>query len=579
MTMLIKTLKFMRKFTSDLTRSNYVPVVIELRKMREVGTPWRELIEREVALRKPTSKDTLLILDGFDELSLKFDKEKVLKEIENLSETTRDFAKVILTSRTQFFRSRQEEREVLRREPGMPPKGPLPIPYAEKFERIYVSFFSHEEVKAYLNLALGKREASDFWNNVIDKVFDIKDLVKRPVLLELIYKHSKDIRKIKGMVTPAKVYETVTEGWRKREGERAPENIMLFLEELAYRMFTKQESRLHFDTLREAIDLYFDGKTKEKLVLSLANLDYQIRNCTLLSRNEDEGYYAFGHRSFIEYFVARKLSREIPENWTQEIKITDETALFVSELIDPSVYEKVEPPQSVKVPEDMVYIPPWQFIMGEKDNIRIASLKEGFFIDKYPVTNAHFCAFLNERGNQQEGGNEWIDLEGSYKKERCRIKRDGNRFVVESSFEDHPVIYVTWYGAKAYAQWAGKRLPAEEEWEKAARGIDGRVYPWGNEFDKDKCNTDESKIGHTTPVKKYQEGRSPHGCLDMAGNVSEWTDSWYDKTQRVLRGGSWHFPWLSARCVDRTSFNPEFCGSFRSSRSFRAARNSSLPTG
>jgi len=309
---------FCYKFASGLTRSNCVPVVIELRKMREVATPWRELIEREVALRKPTSKDILLILDGFDELSLKFDKEKVLKEIENLSETTRDFAKVILTSRTQFFRSRQEEREVLRREPGMPPKGPLPIPYAEKFERIYISFFSHEEVKAYLNLALGKEQASDFWNNVIDKVFDIKDLAKRPVLLELITKYSEDISKIKG-ITPAKVYESVTEGWRKREGERAPENIMLFLEELAYRMFTRQESRLHFDTLREAIDLYFDGKTKEKLELSLANLDYQIRNCTLLSRNEDEVYYAFGHRSFIEYFVARKLSKEIPKNLAQEI--------------------------------------------------------------------------------------------------------------------------------------------------------------------------------------------------------------------------------------------------------------------
>ncbi|PXF55635.1 MAG: hypothetical protein C4B58_14835 [Deltaproteobacteria bacterium] len=551
--MLIKMLKFTRKFDSGLTRSNYVPLVIELRKMREVGTPWRELIEREVALRKPTSKDTLLILDGFDELSFKFDKEKVLKEIENLSETTRDFAKLILTSRTQFFRSRQEEREVLRREPGMPPEGPLPIPYAEKFERIYVSFFSHEEVKAYLNLALGKRKASDFWNNVIDKVFDIKDLAKRPILLELIYKHSKDISKIRGMVTPAKVYETVTEGWRKREGERAPENIMLFLEELAYRMFTEEEDQLPFDTLRQAIDTYFDGKTREKLALSLANLDYQIRNCTFLSRNEAEGYYAFGHRSFIEYFVARKLSEEIPENKAQEIKITDETALFVSELIDPSVYEKVEPPQGVKVPENMIYIPPGQFIMGKEDSIRINSLEKGFFIDKYPVTNAQFCAFLNERGDQQEGGKEWIYLEGSYGNERCRIRKDGDRFAVESGFEDHPVIYVTWYGARAYAQWTGKRLPVEEEWEKAARGIDGRVYPWGNEFDKNKCNTSESKIGHTMPVKNYQEGRGPHGCLNMAGNVWEWTDSWYDKEKksRVLRGGSWLSNPGYARCAGR----------------------------
>jgi len=414
---------------------------------------------------------------------------------------------------------------------------------------------------------LGKRGASDFWNNVIDKIFDIKDLAKRPILLELITKHSEDISKISGVITPAKVYETVIEGWKKREGERAPENIMLFMEELAYRMFTKEEDRLHFDTLRQAIDRYFNHKTREDLKLSLDNLDYQIRNCTLLSRNEARGYYVFGHRSFKEYFVARKISREIPGNKAQEIKITDETALFVSELIDPSVYERIEPPQGVTVPEDMVYVPPGQFIMGERDSIRIASLKEGFFMDKYPVTNAQFCAFLNERGNQQEDGREWIYLD--------RIKRDGDRFAVEPGFEDHPVIWVTWYGARAYAEWAGKRLPAEEEWEKAARGIDGRVYPWGNEFDKDKCNTYESGIGHTTPVKRYQEGRSPYGCLNMAGNIWEWTDKWTDnwygekKESRVLRGGSWYNNREFARCANRGGNSPWYRFNFLG---FRCAR-------
>lgn len=565
---------FCYKFATDLTGFHRAPVVIELKTMREGDVSWEELIKGEIRVRRPTDEDIVLILDGFDELSLNFDKEAVLKEIQELSETTQEFAKVILTSRTQFFRSEQEEWEILVREPGRPRRGPVSLPYSERFERIYITPFGNKEIVAYLYLALGKRKALAFWNQVIEKVFDTKDLAKRPILLELMTRYSEDIREIKGVVTPGRVYGTVTEAWKKREGPRAPENIMLFMEELAYRMFTKEEGQLHFDTLREAIGTHFDLKTRKTLELSLDNLDYQIRNCSFLNRNDAQGYYAFAHRSFIEYFVARKLSREIPENKAQEIKITDETALFVSELINPSVYERVEPPQGVEVPENMVYIPPGQFVMGEKDNIRIASLGKGFFIDKYPVTNAQFCAFLNERGNQPEGKVEWIDLNGT-EDERCRIRKDSDRFVVESGFEEHPVTFVSWAGARAYAAWAGKRLPAEEEWEKAARGIDGRVYPWGNEFDKDKCNTKESIIRHTTPVGRYPEGCSPYGGLDIAGNVWEWTDRRQEEAKEriFVRGGSWVSRGDDCRCADRGWGDP---GDGDYSVGFRCARTLTL---
>jgi formylglycine-generating enzyme required for sulfatase activity/class 3 adenylate cyclase len=145
-----------------------------------------------------------------------------------------------------------------------------------------------------------------------------------------------------------------------------------------------------------------------------------------------------------------------------------------------------------------------------------------------------------------------------------------HRFPPEEA--DHPAVYVSWEDAVAYAEWLGKQLPTEEEWEKAARGPEGFDYPWGDEFDPAKVNSAESELRKTTPIGAYPEGASPYGCLDMAGNVWEWTASaWKDggpfKTQK---GGSTvnfaphqqpsarfeGFPdfilqWVGFRCVSR----------------------------
>ena len=186
----------------------------------------------------------------------------------------------------------------------------------------------------------------------------------------------------------------------------------------------------------------------------------------------------------------------------------------------------------------MSYIPPGEFIMGHDDGSANASpaqrvFLDGYFIDTYEVTNAQYQMF-----------------------------NPAHEFA--PGLEDYPVVNVTWDEADAYAKWIGKRLPTEAEWEKAARGADGKIFPWGNEFDPSRCNTQESGEHHLTPVNRYPTGLSSFGVCDMVGNVLEWTAdrykpyAWsshqspdYDEEFIVLRGGSWIHPESQSTCFTR----------------------------
>ena len=131
---------------------------------------------------------------------------------------------------------------------------------------------------------------------------------------------------------------------------------------------------------------------------------------------------------------------------------------------------------------------------------------------------------------------------------------------------------MSWYGAQAYAEAEpGRRLPTEEEWEKAARGMDGRAYPWGDEFDDRYANTESSCIYDTTAVNKYPRGRSSYGAFDMAGNVCEWTNSG-EGSFKILRGGPWSYAPTEARCTVRSRGGPDQ-GDYRFG--FRCARTKS----
>jgi formylglycine-generating enzyme required for sulfatase activity len=192
-----------------------------------------------------------------------------------------------------------------------------------------------------------------------------------------------------------------------------------------------------------------------------------------------------------------------------------------------------------KTNKEMVCISAGRFLFGEAMEER--ELPE-FWIDRTPVTNAEYKRFLdaNPAYPVPFAKEEWA--------QQYNWDRQARSF--PSDRQEHPVVLVTWQDAVAYVEWAGGRLPTEEEWEKAARGIDGRKYPWGD-WDDERCNTAEACILATTPVGQYSPaGDSVYGCADMSGNVWEWTAT-EDDVGRVVRGGSFINDRLYARCAFR----------------------------
>lgn len=258
--------------------------------------------------------------------------------------------------------------------------------------------------------------------------------------------------------------------------------------------------------------------------------------------------------------AARKVFRQI----TSQESTSSQTA---------PVNERINPRDGAV----MVYIPVGEFIMGTSDEQidvligRFPGLRrswfnsekpqhtvylDGYWIYKHEVTVAQYRQFCQETGHRmpptpfpstgEEKGVGWED--------------------------DHPIVNVNYNDAIAYSQWAGVELPTEAQWEKAGRGIDGRLWPWGSEWDSSKCNSVDS-VGKTTSVGRYPLGASPYGVMDMAGNVWEWCADWYDDnyyrkapshnppgpargTWRVLRGGSWRYVPSSVRVANRYRASP-----------------------
>jgi formylglycine-generating enzyme required for sulfatase activity len=189
---------------------------------------------------------------------------------------------------------------------------------------------------------------------------------------------------------------------------------------------------------------------------------------------------------------------------------------------------------------------------------------EPFWIDPTEVTAGQYVVFLNLKGNILEGGVRWIQLSGS------PIRQVGGIFTAVTGLENHPVQFVSWYGAAAYCEWVERRLPTEAEWEKAARGLGEGPYPWGADEPTCAMANYGNCLGQTTAVGSYAADVSPYGVLDMFGNVREWTADWYDSAYwdsapvnnpagpasgdlKMVRGGSWELSERSGRVFSRSA--------------------------
>lgn len=268
-------------------------------------------------------------------------------------------------------------------------------------------------------------------------------------------------------------------------------------------------------------------------------------------------------------------------------------------------------PDSGVNPDTWVRIPAGPFLKGQYNHP--ASIDHDYEIMVTPVTNAQYARYLSRAlqkgiiriaGGKIEGYYPGDKFNGGKHEQRItagyhlhmdlndpatRIIYNGKSFGVKAGYENHPVTEVTWFGAKAYADFYGYRLPTDDEWEKAARGVDGRPYPWGEQATQVNLNYYHSGdpfetvegYSDTTPVgfyngKKYGDfrtvdSRSPYGLYDMAGNVGEWTgDILYQVHYRDIRGGSKNSSVDDCRIWSMNNAQPEYAGP---STGFRCVRD------
>ena len=496
----------------------------------------------------------LLLFDGFDEMARRTGQRTAVENFWELAQAVVPGSKVLLTCRTPYFRTHREAEALLH---GQVEAGQtsevwetlevssedyIDLRDRPNFEIVYLEPFTDDDVQAVLRARFPDSWKA-YWER-IQRIYNLPDLARRPVLLDMIAQTLPELQEGQTL-NAARLYQVCTGLWLERDAAKGrtlltPAGRRLFAEELAMEMLHTGELAIHYSRIPARVKAHFRLEKAEEI----DHFEADVRTCNFLSRDA-AGHYAFAHKSFMEFLAASRLHRRmLEERATADgpVPINEEVRLFLNDLF--ALEPKMEPGPPYEPPEGCVWVPPGEFILGGEYGLplQVVRLEKGFFAARTPVTNAQYARFVAETGRALP--------------EHWRGRPS------PTELADHPVVNVSWHDAVAYAEWAGARLPTEQEWEKAARGYDGREYPWGA-WAEGRCNAAEAGIGETSPVGRFSpDGDSPYGLQDAAGNVWEWTASeWGVRSEsRVVRGGSFIYSRDNARCAFRRGGCYPTCG-------------------
>lgn len=567
----------------------------------------------------------VVILDGFDEISSHESTQSIennLRKIEQLAKPRK--ARVILTGRPEFFISRDEFDKQLR---------PRLDSFSERFkdfEGLSLTLWSTEQIQLFLRKVVPfLPDATQNWEHYYEKIVSVPgigdDLAKRAVLLEMIVKTLPEFE------SPDSIRRsTLYDRYLKKELERQQrdarrpawledEKRFALLRKLAVNTYQNRSVGFAFGEVKDW--LRNEPKNDDLSELQLESSARNFLSCSFIHPNQSFKDYSFSHNSIRGYFAALEYSEQLIDSSATEQMIDQDCSSFLSEIMEDrcdrefyrqqvSTALETNPIPSWLARKDngkyvsplpggheveMIFVPPGPFVLGAEGylNPQISVVEKGFWMDRTPVTTEQFALFVEATGYvtdaEREGGVAYRQGRLFRKLPDISWRSPLSEAVPFEAIKDHPVRQVSWKDAQAFCRWAEKALPTEQQWEKAARGIDARQYVWGNDWDWRKCNSvcwwarrdfrsfkadfrpwlaqcgSELLDGRicTTPVGSFADNVSVYGAVDLAGNTWEWcADRWDQRHPEyfVLRGGAWHNPPEYMKCTNRDINFPDLWG-------------------